>query len=286
MTMKRAPVPRRPLQHLQIAVGVADSEDRSPADELGDADGLARAVVDEVDLGQPLQRRLVAGELVFELDARPDDLFGRDAVGRLDPGAHELQPAAGHDIGLEAVRPEIGEQLDHRLVDELVVGPVELRMPCVRHPLPDDPLELGAVHAGMGRHEEFFDPLDAGGGDSLQIPGKQRLEGLLRLPFRLAGRQRLDPVDQEHALEVVRLLRPERSVIVEGRDALCHRNEVRAAFLGDLLDEGLDRLLGAALVPGWKRIGLRRDGADAEGKPHGHESGCGKGFPSRDGHWR
>src|SRR5215468_1732738 len=44
-------LPRRgPLQHLPVAVGVAEGEDRPPADEAVDADRLARAVVDELVL--------------------------------------------------------------------------------------------------------------------------------------------------------------------------------------------------------------------------------------------
>ena len=42
---------RGPLQHLQVAVGVAEGDDRAAADEPVDADGLAGAVVDELDLG-------------------------------------------------------------------------------------------------------------------------------------------------------------------------------------------------------------------------------------------
>ena len=41
-----------PLQHLQVAVGVAEGGDRPAADVLVDADGLAGLVVDEVDLRQ------------------------------------------------------------------------------------------------------------------------------------------------------------------------------------------------------------------------------------------
>ena len=51
--MKRAPLAGRgPFQHLQVAVGVAEREDRAAADELVDADRLAGLVVDEVDLRQ------------------------------------------------------------------------------------------------------------------------------------------------------------------------------------------------------------------------------------------
>src|SRR5262249_9450731 len=54
------PAPRRrPLEHLLIAVGVAEGEDRTPADEPVDADRLTRLVVDEVDLRKADELRLV-----------------------------------------------------------------------------------------------------------------------------------------------------------------------------------------------------------------------------------
>jgi hypothetical protein len=46
----RAAAGRGPLEHLLIAIGVAEGEDRAAADEAVDADGLAGAVVDELDL--------------------------------------------------------------------------------------------------------------------------------------------------------------------------------------------------------------------------------------------
>ena len=53
----RAPAHRRPLQHLEIAVGVAERRNRAAADVLVDADRLAGLVVDEVDLRQAEQHR-------------------------------------------------------------------------------------------------------------------------------------------------------------------------------------------------------------------------------------
>ena len=40
----------RVLQHLQVAIGVAEGEDRAAADEAVDADWLSGPVVDELDL--------------------------------------------------------------------------------------------------------------------------------------------------------------------------------------------------------------------------------------------
>ena len=128
-----------PLQHLQIAVGVAERHDRAAADEPVDADRLAGAVVDELDLGFLEEDRL-AVRLHLELHhARgADHLLGRDAVDPLGEHAHELDAAARDDEGLEALRAQIGEQLEHRLIGELGVRPVEPRMASGGEPVGDD----------------------------------------------------------------------------------------------------------------------------------------------------
>src|SRR5262249_52331968 len=102
----RALAGRCPLKHLLVAVGVAEREERPAADDLLDVHGLARAVVDEGDLRLTEQQGLaVVAELVGGDEARADHLLGRDAVDALRPRAHELDGAARHDVGLEAVRP-------------------------------------------------------------------------------------------------------------------------------------------------------------------------------------
>jgi hypothetical protein len=72
-----------------------------------DADGLAGLVVDEVDLGEAADDGSVRRHLELGLDARADDLLGRDAVDLLGEDAQELDAAAGDDEGLEAVRPQV-----------------------------------------------------------------------------------------------------------------------------------------------------------------------------------
>ena len=64
----------------------------------------------------------------FSLAAAADDLLGRNAIDLLGPRAHELDAAAGDDEGLEAVRAQVGEQFEHRLIDHLGVELAGLRM--------------------------------------------------------------------------------------------------------------------------------------------------------------
>ena len=47
-----------PLEHLQVAVGIAERGNWPAADEFVDADGFAGTVVHEVDLGELDQHQL------------------------------------------------------------------------------------------------------------------------------------------------------------------------------------------------------------------------------------
>ena len=81
---KARPLPGSgPLQHLQVAVGVAEGGDGPTADVLVDADRLAFLVVDEVEFRQANQNGRALAHLVLRLDAAADDLLGGDAVDRL-----------------------------------------------------------------------------------------------------------------------------------------------------------------------------------------------------------
>lgn len=104
-------------EHLVIAVGVAERRDRPAAQELADADRLAGLVVDEVDFVQSYEHGLIVAQLVPGADRAADDVLGRDAVNGLGPGPEELDASPRDDAGLEALRSQVGQQLQHRLVD-------------------------------------------------------------------------------------------------------------------------------------------------------------------------
>ena len=84
---------------------------------------------------------------------------------------------------------------------------------------------------------ELHQPLLAGGGQRLQVAVEHGLERLLVLPVRVLRRERLDAVEDEGELDVHRLLDPQRAVVVEGRDALSRRHEVRPALCRHARDE-------------------------------------------------
>src|SRR5262249_62038068 len=99
---------RRPLEQLEVAVGVAEGRDRATADGPVDAHGLAGVVVDELDLGEADQYWLAVPELVFHPDGATHDLLRRDAVDSLGPRPHELDAATGDDVCLEAEGAQVG----------------------------------------------------------------------------------------------------------------------------------------------------------------------------------
>ena len=207
---------------------------------------------------------LSVAHLELRLDRRADHLLGRNAVDLLGPRPHELDAAAGDDEGLEAVGAEIGQHLQHRLVDQLGVRALEPVIARGREPVGDDLGELVHRHAGVGHRDQLDQALFAGRGQRLHVAVQHRLERLLGLPAGVLRRQRLDAVEHEGELDVHRLLDPQRAVVVEGGDALVGRHEVRSALRGDAGDESRDRRFGRAVVPGRQRIGLCERGIGAQ----------------------
>jgi hypothetical protein len=242
------------LKHLLVAVGVAEGGNGALADVVVNADGLAGAVVEEIKLRQAHDDRDSVLRLELGLHAGAHDLFGRDAVRFVGPGAHELDLAAGDDEGLEAVGAEIGKELDHRFVDELSIGVVEAAVAGPGDPVGDGLLELFIGHAGAGRDDQLVDALLAGGEDCFHIAFEDALEGLFCLPLGMLGGHLPDTVEGEDELGVERRLDPERAVVVEGGDAVGDGDEVRRALFGDALDEGDDGFFGSGIIPGGKRV--------------------------------
>src|SRR4051812_9626109 len=119
---------RCPLQHLQIAIRIAEGRERVLPDLFIDGDRLAGTVVDEVHLRKTEQDRDVTLHLETRLDARPDHLIWRYAIHRLAPRTHEFDTPARSNKGLETVRAQIGEQLQHRLVNQFGIWPLETRV--------------------------------------------------------------------------------------------------------------------------------------------------------------
>src|SRR5262245_12742029 len=85
---------RRPLQHFEIAVGIAERRNRTSPYLLVDSERLSRLGVVEVDVGQPEKRGRAVLDLKPGLDRRSDNLLRRHSVDPFGPWPHELDAAA------------------------------------------------------------------------------------------------------------------------------------------------------------------------------------------------
>ncbi len=123
----RSAAPRRPLrllQHLQVAIGIAEGTiGRRPICSLMPT-GLPGPSSMKSISGSRMSTGLPSRSSNLHLGAAADDLLGRNAVDLLRPRAHELDAAAGDDEGLEAVRAQVGGQFEHRLIDHLGKQPL------------------------------------------------------------------------------------------------------------------------------------------------------------------
>ena len=70
-------------------------------------------------------------------------------------GAHELDAAPGNDIVPEPICPQIGQQFEHRLGNQVGVRPLETRMFCHGQPVSNHLCECVGGHAGMRCHDQF-----------------------------------------------------------------------------------------------------------------------------------
>ena len=175
----------RPLEHLEVAVRIAEGHDRPLADGLVDPDGLAFLVVDELDLRQAHDHGLAVADLVLRPDARSDDALGRNAVDVLGERAHELDAAARDDPGREPVGFEVVQQLTHRLVREFRVRALQRRMSRGPRPLANP---LGEFFAGRVRVRDR-DDFD----ERLQVALGRRSERRVRREGRVLCRHGLAP---------------------------------------------------------------------------------------------
>src|SRR3954452_24032481 len=90
-----------PFEHLAIAIRVAERHHGPAANELVDADGLAGAIVDEINLRFFEKLRLAVAHLVFDNTAAADDLLRWNSINFWDPRTHELDATARDNESFE-----------------------------------------------------------------------------------------------------------------------------------------------------------------------------------------
>ena len=246
------------IQHLDVAVGVAAGHHRPATDAAPDADRLLRPVVQIVRLGLVRDRAAAFVGGVLERGGAADHPLARDAVDLLADRPHEVAPSAGDDVVGEPVGLQVAEQLDHRGVGAREIVAAERRVAGGVEELVRGRVELLDAHALVGLEdpagEDAHVRVVAGVvlGHQPAQPGVIALVGgLPRLACaqrRVGLGHRRQPAQDEVALDRHRLLAPERSVVVEDRDALLdgHRgNGVR--------HEVEDRLPRGAVAPARER---------------------------------
>ena len=195
------------------------------------------------------------GARTSDLAAAADHLVRRDPVHPIGDRAHELDPAAGDDIGPEPVGPQVVEDLDHRLEREArctadgsagcsapsnqsraISLNSSLVMPaCVAPMICSIPASPAVPRAAMS-------------------PSSTAWKGWVVFHSGCSLASCLDPVQGERQLDVERLLRPERPVVVEDGEALRDGHLVRTGFISHGVDEREDGSLRVTLVPGRQRI--------------------------------
>ena len=89
------------------------------------------------------------------------------------------------------------------------------------------------------------------------------------LPLGVLGRLGLHLIEHEHHLRVLRVLGPQRAVVVEHGDALCRRHIGGRALALHVGDELEDRVLVVAVAP--RRQGIAAQAAGAGGAADEHE---------------
>jgi hypothetical protein len=83
---------RGPLQHGQIAIGVASGEDRTLPDVGVDRDWLLRTVVEDLKIGAVDQLWTVIAQAELGCPDAADHPVGREAVRLGCPRSHEVPP--------------------------------------------------------------------------------------------------------------------------------------------------------------------------------------------------
>ena len=130
-------------------------------------------------------------------------------------------------------------------------------MPGDGHPVPHPLVEIVGGHPGVRERQDVQQPLvTIACQQGRHIAFECRLHHRVGGEFRLVRCAPLELVEHERRLERHRRLGPQRPVVVEHRDPVGLRHEVRAVRCGDPAHEVDDGRLGGGVVPLRQRIGF------------------------------
>ena len=256
------------MQHGHVAIAVAKGADRTlPHKEVNG--GRFRLAVIEIgavhglaDLAAlPGQGKLAEGK-------GANHLLGRDAIHLLGHHPHKIDAAAGDNPGLEAIIPQIPQQLLHRQITELIVVAAKTGILAAVDPASDPLGKLGGGHAAVGQSHQLGEPLLPRFGHGLEVVVQHCRDDGVGLPLRVFRCQTLDLVHRKLQLIGHGRFRPEGAVIVKHHMALLWRNKSRLPLIGGIGHPAGNRLLGRRVIPGREGIALaslyRKDAAQQQ----------------------
>ncbi len=257
--LERWPVPSLAVgQHRDIAgaADIAGREHRPLADLQRDIGGFVLFVVEAVDARLAPDRVPLGGFAKAQCQPGANHLLWRDAVVVRGERTHEVGGGTRAQPGLVALRAQMGEQLEHRLVDAVAQRRAAAGMTGGREKAPR--LVLERFDRGVAVHG--VQQLQRRGVAALQVAariGEEFAVGALRAQRGIGVGARARQVRDEQQLGA-RVLAPQRAVVVEDGDAVRRGDEGRAAHGGGVAHEAQDRLLGGTVAPGGQRV--RRGG--------------------------
>src|SRR6201989_3016445 len=120
-----------------------------------DVQRLHFPIAKAIELRQLHERNPVVSQIVAQFHAGTDHLLSWDAVSFLRDRAHEVHATWRHDIGLEAVLPQVSKKFDLWPISAFLEQAAKLGMPRRRQPSACSLLKVLIGYARMGGEGQF-----------------------------------------------------------------------------------------------------------------------------------
>src|SRR5882757_4208047 len=209
---------RGKLQHLVIAVGIAESGNRPLTHGPVKIDHLACPLVEALKLPELHQITLAVVHGIGRLQRGADHLVRRHTEDAWCPRSKEFRGAPGDDPRPVAMGTKQCQHLHHWLIDAFRVTMVEARVVCADEPAGYEFVKCIGCRFGMGCKYDLPHCTKTAFYQTRHIACQRGLKYFAGYPFRMLRRQRLHPISRENHLGINRLLDPEGSIVIEYGD--------------------------------------------------------------------